>query len=371
LGARTLRFIYCVELLILLAAPALWAQSNTPTPSWTATPTFTFTAVKTDTPVPPDTDTPTDSPTNTPTPTFTTNPFATPTDTFTWDPYATDTPTIGSPTATGTPTSTGTPTQTGTISPSMTFTPTQTNTPSISRASLVMLPTAFSNGWDHTDGFNWNIDFTYFIGSIISRDTSLPYLDSLEEISLAMLSTDVKYAWLSEKGDRPGEAIGFMYSFAAQTGGGSSSSASSDQSFQVGTNTMGAVYTVMSKTVFSKTAVHMGFIYGLAKTGLVSSNYSGLMPLLDSNLQTTISNDNALIPPSIFYTGFNTYFWGRNWKFEIWKPYPMDQNPVLFNTQIDGLPLAFNLGYERWDTGFALLGYVNVPITLIPTTPNY
>ena len=336
-----------------------------------ATPTFTFTPVKTDTPIPTDTGTPTNSPTNTPTPTFTDNPFATPTWTNTWDPYSTDTPTPGSPTATFTSTFTGTDTQTGTISPSMTFTPTQTNTPSISRASLVMLPTAFSNGWDHTDGFNWNIDFTYFIGSIISRDTSLPYLDSLEQISLAMLSSDVKYAWLSEEGDRPGEAIGLMYSLAAQTGGGNSSSNSSDQSFQVQGNTMGAVYTVMSKSINKKTAVHMGYLYSLEKTGLVSLNYSQLLPFLDTNLQNTILNDGATAPPGIFYTGFNTYFWGRNWKFEIWKPFPMDQHPILFNTQIDGLPLAFNLGYERWDTGFALLGYVNVPITLIPTTPPY
>lgn len=115
----------------------------------------------------------------------------------------------------------------------------------------------------------------------------------------------------------------------------------------------------------------MGYIYSLERTGLVSLSYSELLPLLDTNLQNTITNDGATIPPSIFYTGFNTYFWGRNWKFEIWKPFPMDQHPVLFNTQIDGLPLAFNLGYERWDTGFALLGYVNVPITLSPTTPPY
>ncbi len=192
----------------------------------------------------------------------------------------------------------------------MTFTPTLTNTPSISRASLVMLPTAFSNGWDHQDGFNWNIDFTYFIGSIISRDTSEPYLDSLEEISLAMLSTDVKYAWLNEDGDRPGSAIGFMYSLAAQTGSGNSSSGSSDQSFQVSGNTMGGVYTVLSKTISYKTAVHMGYIYGLEKTGLVSLNYSQLLPFLDTNLQTTITNDGASTPPSIFYTGFQQLFLG-------------------------------------------------------------
>jgi hypothetical protein len=352
--------------LLLLAVPTLWAQSNTPTPSppWTATPTFTFTAVNTDTP--------SDTPTVTPSPTFTYNPYATPTWTNTWDPYATDTPTPGSPTATYTWTATGTPTQTGTISPTLTFTPTLTYTPSISRASMVMLPTAYSNGWDHSDGFNWDIDFTYFIGSIISRDFSQPNLDSLEEISLAMLTTEVKYAWLNDDGDIPGMASGLMYSLAAQTGSGSSSTANSgDQSFEVSGNTMGGVYTVMSKTVFNKTAVHAGYLYSLRKTGLVSLDYSELLPFLDTNLQNDIGNDGASSTPGIFYTGFNTYFWGRNWKFEIWKPIGLDKSPILFNTQIDGLPLAFNLGYMRWETGFAMLGYVNVPITLVPNTPAY
>ncbi len=33
----------------------------------------------------------------------------------------------------------------------------------------------------------------------------------------------------------------------------------------------------------------------------------------------------------------------------------MDQNPILFNTQIEGLPLAFNLGFEKWGLGGALV----------------
>jgi hypothetical protein len=254
----------------------------------------------------------------------------------------------------------------------MTFTPTMTVTPSISRASLVMLPTAYSNGWDRTDGFNWDIDFTYFIGSIISKNKDQDYLNSLEEVSLAILSTDVKYAWLDDEGDRPGMASGLMLSFVAQTGSGNSSTGTSGtQTFEVSGNSMGGVYTVLSKYVFSKTAVHFGYLYGLKESGLVSLNYAQLLPFLNSGLLNIQNADLKSPPAGIFYTGFNSYFWGRNWKFEVWKPFPMDQNPVLFDTQIEGLPLAFNLGYERWDSGFALLGYVNIPITLSPTTPIY
>ncbi len=162
-----------------------------------------------------------------------------------------------------------------------------------------------------------------------------------------------------------------MYSLAAQTGSGNSGAASSDQSFQVSGNTMGGLYTVMSKTIFNKTAVHMGYLYSLKKTGLVSLDYSQLLPFLDSNLQNDLINDGASPRRAFFIPVLTLIFWGRNWKFEIWKPIGLDKKPILFNTQIDGLPLAFNLGYMRWETGFALLGYVNVPITLFPSVPAY
>ncbi len=145
-----------------------------------------------------------------------------------------------------------------------------------------------------------------------------------------MLSTNLKYAWLDDEGDRPGAAFGIMYSLAAQTGSGNSGAASSDQSFEVSGNTMGGVYAVLSKTILNKTAVHMGYLYSLRKTGLVSLDYSQLLPFLDTHLQDDLTNDGASSTPGIFYTGFNTYFWGRNWKFEIWKPIGMDQKAHPF-----------------------------------------
>jgi hypothetical protein len=48
----------------------------------------------------------------------------------------------------------------------------------------------------------------------------------------------------------------------------------------------------------------------------------------------------------------------------------MDENPILFDSQIDGL-FAFNLGYEHWDHGYAVLGYFNFRFTILPTTPDY
>ncbi len=359
MGARTSRFTYCVELLVFLAASTLWAQATTP-PGWpTATP----------------------QPTGTPTQTFTPNPFSTPTWTPTWDPWSTDTftPTPNLTNApSNTPTQTFTPTVTGTIP---TSTPTMTSTPSISRASLALWPTAYSNAWDRWDGFNWDIGFTYFIGTIAEKDVSSPSVDYLNPLRLWLLTSDVKYAWLDEDGDTPAFASGVLLSMllnggnpGASTAANSSSASSGSNSFQLTGSTVGGIYTVMSKSVDKGSAVHFGYIYGfnqaMQSIGLgdfaPSMNYSQLLPLTTLKLADIAGED----PPNIFYTGYNTRLLGTNWKFEIWKPFPMDENPVLFDSQIDGL-FAFNLGYERWDHGYAILGYFNFRFTIIPVSPDY
>lgn len=366
MGVKKSKFLFCVEFMALLASPCLWAQSTPVAPVPSPTPTFTAAATDTDTP------TDTSTPTETPTSTFTENPFATPTWTYTWDPFATDTPTPGSPTATPTVTYTFTPTVTGTIP---TSTPTMTDTPSISRASLALWPTAYSNGWDHWDGFNWDVGFTYLIGSIAERDYDIPGVNWLNPLRLWMLTSDVKYAWLDEKGDTPAMASGLLLSMLLNGGSPNANGSSSSNSFTLTGTSVGGVYTVMSKSVSPTSAVHFGYIYGFNQLfnnlGIPdlapSMNYSQLIPLTTSS--PTLSNvSNA--PPNIFYTGFNTRLLGTNWKFEVWKPFPMDQNPVLLDSQIDGL-FAFNLGYVRWDSGYAVLGYFNFRFTIIPVPPPY
>jgi len=356
LGARKLKFISSVKWAFLCLLLASSAQAQFIAPDMGNKYGFTSNA-----------------PTNTATPDAF-NPTNTPTMTPTYNPFATDTWTSTPGSVTDTPSSTFTATQTGTI---FTSTPTLTSTPNISRASLVLLPTAYSNGRDHWDGFNWDIDFTYFIGSLLSEDYTKQQsnqFDSLEQINIIMLTNDLKYAWLNDDGDTPGIASGLLTSLLAQVGSGNSNStASTTQTFQVAGNALGGIYTVMSKMVGKDTAVHFGYIYGLQSLsgGTFTLNYSSLLPYLGPGLSDPLTGSLGEGPASLFYMGFNSYFLGRNWKFEIWKPVPMDHSPILFNTQIDGLPMAFNLGYERWDTGFALLGYVNFRIPLLPAESPY
>jgi hypothetical protein len=374
LGARKLKFICCVKRLFLFLLLASSAQAQFISPGSGSNQFGGFN------------DTSSNGPTNTPTwdpmiPTYTVTP------TPTYNPFAaaTDTPTPGSPT--DTPTYTFTPTQTGTIN---TPTATWSSTPMISRASLVMLPTAYSNGRDYWTGFNWDLDFTYYIGSIISQDyTQQNGFDSLNQINVVLLTSDTKYAWLDDNGDTPGIASGVMVSLMAQvgtsslTGGptatptfGTSSGAavSNTGPVQVVPSMVGGIYTVISKKISKNTAVHFGYIYGLSRssgTGIL--DYGSILPLFAPGL----THPNIEYPNNLFYAGFNTRFWDRNWKFEIWKPFstdsnsPYESNPILFNTLIDGLPMAFNLGYERWDTGFAVLGYINFRLPIFPSESDY
>jgi hypothetical protein len=157
-------------------------------------------------------------------------------------------------------------------------------------------------------------------------------------------------------------------------GGNPGATGSGTNSFQLTGNSMGGVYTVMSKSIDRDSAVHLGYIYGFNQAfrniGLrdfaPSETYSQLVPLTSLKL-SGIQNE---APPNIFYMGYNTRLLGTNWKFEIWKPFPMDENPVILDSQIDGL-FAFNLGYERWDHGYAVLGYFNFRFTIIPVAPEY
>ncbi len=358
--ARMLRFICFVN--FALAVGSAWGQNATPTAS----------------------------PTRTSTPDF----FATATNTFTWDPWSTNTVTP-TPTITVTPnrfvtntpvptmegfnsffnTYTPTPTPKGTQSPTLTYTPTMTHTPSLSRASLALWSTAYSNDRDHSDGFNWDVGFSYIIGTIAERSAAKPTVDWLNPLRLWLLTSDVKYGWLEEQGDTPAIASGIMLSELINGGGGNNPGATgtTGQSFQLTGNSMGGVYTVLSKSVGDQSAVHFGYVYGF--NGLFqdlgipdfgpSMNYSQLIPFTATNLSDLSANT-----PNIFYTGFNTRFLGTNLKLELWKPFPMDQNPVLLDSQIDGL-FAFNLGYERWDSGYAVLGYFNFRFTIIPVPPDY
>lgn len=301
MGERKSKFTYCVRAIGLGAFLGLWAageagaQTLNSSPSPAFSPTATFTSNTTGTPTSTTTFTSTVTETSTPTWTYTQDPFAawniyttptyspTPTETpwgYIAPPTATPTETPwgyeGSPSSTPTFMNTPTPTITGTQYPTDTFTPTWTNTPSISRGALALMPTAFSNGWDHWDGLNWDIVFAYYIGSIAEKDIHADSTSYLNPLRIWLLTNDLKYGWLEAGGDQPGLASGFLFTLLL-SGGNPGETGSASQNFQLTNSNLGGFYTVMSVPVDTNNAIHFGFVEGLHDAlkgiGIPTMNY--------------------------------------------------------------------------------------------------
>jgi hypothetical protein len=275
---------------------------------------------------------------------------------------ATATPTNGTPQG-----PVGTPTETSTT------TPKPTNTPVIARSGLALFPTAYSNGLYRSDGFNLDILFSYFIGSIIEKDRGLQ-TETLNPLRLWLFTVDAKYGWLHEDGDIPAIASGLIDTLLLQ-GGSPGATGTSTGSLKFTAQALGSIYTVASKRIGRDTAVHLGIMRGnLAGIGggskfvkriLPTGNFSNLMLQFASGLY----DERGESAPNIVYTGFNFKWLGTPWRFEFIKPFPLSKHPFLIDSKIDRL-FAFNLSYEHWDGGYALLGYFNFRFTILPTTPK-
>lgn len=276
-------------------------------------------------------------------------------------PTATDTPTP-SPTITSTPTETGTPT------------PSPTRTPVIARSGMALLPTGYSNRPDRVDGFNLDLLFTYYIGSILERRSDSEGTEFLNPLRLWLFTGDVKYAWIDENGNLPGFSTGFMNTLLLQ--GSAPGATATGGSFKFTASSMGGVYAALSKSVARDTSVHLGYMRGnlrdlLGKLGSTvrrispNRNHSELLTLMTEDL-ADVRNESA---PNIVYTGFDTRFLGTFWRFELWKPFPLSKEPLLVNAKVDRL-FSFNLAYEKWQGGHALLGYFNFRFTIIPSAPR-
>jgi hypothetical protein len=154
-----------------------------------------------------------------------------------------------------------------------------------------------------------------------------------------------------------------------------SASGTSSSSLKFTARALGGVYTVVSKQLVPNVSVHLGYMRGnitdlggnskFLKKFLPTGNLSELF----TQFATGLSDFRTESAPNIIYTGWEFKFLGTPWRFEVLKPFPMSKNPILFNTKIDRL-FAFNMAYERWQGGYALLGYFNFRFTLLPTTPK-
>jgi hypothetical protein len=274
-----------------------------------------------------------------------------------------------------TPTKTISPTITATFTITGTPTPSPTKTPVIARSGMALLPTGYSNRVNRVDGVNLDFLFTYYIGAIMEKRSTVENTEFLNPLRLWLFTADLKYCWLDENGNIPGLSTGFMDTLLL-LGSAPGDSAATGQSFKFTASSMGSVYTAVSKTVASNTSMHLGYMRGnlrdvLGKLGKTvrklspNRNHADLLPLMTDDL-ADVRDESA---PNIFYTGFDTKFLGTFWRFELWKPFPLSKEPILINSKIDRL-FSFNLAYEKWQGGHAILGYFNFRFTIVPSAPK-
>lgn len=257
---------------------------------------------------------------------------------------------------------------TATLSP----TPTATNTPVIARSGLAFFPTGYSNGIYRSDGFNLDLLFAYFIGSIVEKQRG-QQTETLNPLRLWLFTFDAKYGWMEEWGNRPAIATGLMDTMLLE-GSNPTSGGSSGGTLKFTSTALGGIYTTVSKRVSKRTALHLGYMRGNLG-GLVgggklrrvfpTGNFSDLMLKFAQGLEP-YRNESA---PNILYTGLDFRWLGTTWRFEVAKPFPLSKHPYLIDTKIDRL-FAFNLAYEHWQGGYAVLGYFNFRFTIFPTTPK-
>ncbi len=252
-------------------------------------------------------------------------------------------------------------------------TPTPTATP-INRSGIALLPTAFSNNRYRTSGWNLDLLFTYYIGSILQKNFQpTPNINYLTPLRLWLFTADLKYAWLNDTENHPGIATGYFQTFIVNGSAQGASAASNNSGFQFTTNSIGSIYTVVSKRLGGGSSVGVGImrgnlagLFGNSPTFnriLPNRNPSYLLTLLSPSL-SSIENEEA---PNMFFSEFSISLGKTQLEFELWKPFPMDLSPFLINTRVSRL-FSFNLAFEHWIGGYSLLGYFNVRFTIIPSS---
>jgi len=224
-----------------------------------------------------------------------------------------------------------------------------------SRNGLVLMSTAYRGLGLETPGFNGDLQFTYFIGTLYGdQDQSISnqslYLDP---ISLWLLTADTKYTLLTEAASPVSLALGgkaTLQLFAGQQSAtGGSFTFSGKSSFQ----TLWGSYLSLSKS-FGDWGAHAGYLLGT----------SGDAVYFLSKYMEPAGTRNLM------FVGFDFPILRRmNAAVELIVPldekFQSRQHPILLNTHVERL-FNFDISCLRWDQGWALLGYFNLRFTLFP-----
>jgi hypothetical protein len=223
-----------------------------------------------------------------------------------------------------------------------------------SRSGLVLMYTAYRGLGRKDQGFNGDMQFTYFIGTLYgdqSKELSAEPL-YLDPISLWLLTADLKYTALTDPAYPVALAVGAKGSLALFAGQQNSTGGSFTFTQKSTFTTLWGSYLALSRS-FGNLGVHTGYLAGTE---------GNVLYYLSKYLQPSPTD-------GLVYAGLDFPLIRRmNVALEVLYPTAsgmVSQHPLVINTHVDRL-FNFDISYLHWDQGWALLGYFNLRFTLYP-----
>jgi hypothetical protein len=258
------------------------------------------------------------------------------------------------------------------------------------RTNVCLLPTGYRNNIYDNFGFNLDMGFTYYIGTIFGEhNTTLLGKgdDTFRKNGVWLLSLNAKWTFFNENaGWYPSLGLGLMYSILLQDSiGGSTQNYGTGGGTSFGTKdqvlTQQGLFFVATKKVGWDVTLDAGYIQGFRLyKGDKGKGTSGYLTYIVSsilggnNVESTGSktSDTGAEVRNSYYLGFaRDIFKKVGLKVELTVPFEFNSNPFLpnvyiINTHIDRL-FNFDIAYMHYDGGYAWLGYYNLQFSIFPS----
>ena len=279
----------------------------------------------------------------------------------------------------------------------------------LNKTLVVIMPTAYANNKGYDSGFNLNVIFDFYVGSLFETYTSpvTGRSDSsiFQKLEIGTVTGDFKYAFLNDRGWVPGFATGLYTAALIGFGGNSETVGVSSNGGSI--STLGNVYAVLSKRFLPDynpdAAVHLGLMYGKLADYLASPPMpqawwptirhltpGGDFPTLFSQFVDPSLGQTVGQAPHMAYAGLTFPFsvplgggsrWRSGLRLEAMVPLPWDaeyppnppstatengnpasQLPYLINIHVDNLPLfGFEFGLFEFSGGYEVIAFYHIP----------
>lgn len=240
-------------------------------------------------------------------------------------------------------------------------------------SGVVLTPTAYRSYGINELGTSIDINATYYIGRIYSKNEfswSVDKKNYLDRIGLWYLETDGKILVQTEKKLVPAFSTGVKGSFSFRDSPQPNLNSPS-ASFKVSsksTEKLFSMYFVASKKIYKNLFSSIGYSTGdMGKTIYMLSEF-----LSERSSQLTYNKDRSISDSTIFLNTFIVVREKNIIGFEVIIPQGSTFSPKLINLQLANfLKLNFQLSYLTYDGGKEILGMFNFRYSFYPRIKNF